>query len=81
MKKTFILTALTVFTAFASSNEGFAQNSCGGQEVTTGIVRALGWNLSEELLSLGIVRLTSSSADSTCPSIGGSLLSLVRYIL
>ena len=81
MKKTFILTALIVFTAFVPSNEGFAENSCCGQEVTSAIVRALGSNLSDELLTLGIVWFTSSSAESTCPSIGGSLLSLVRYIL
>lgn len=74
MKKAFILTALIVFTALVLNNEAFAENGCGGQEVTSGIVRALGWTLSDELLTLGIAWLTSSAAESTCPSIGGSLL-------
>ena len=81
MKKTFILTALIVFTALVPSNEGLAENSCGGQEVTIGIVRTLGWKLSEELLTLGMVWLTSSSSEATCPSIEGSLLTLVTCIL
>lgn len=77
MKKTFILMVLIVFIAPVSSHEGFAENSCGGQAVVSGIVRTLGWKLSDELLTRGIVWLTSSSAETRCPSIGGSLLSLV----
>ena len=75
MKKTFLATAVIVFMALVvPANAGFGENGCGGQEVTSGIVRALGWKLSGELLNLGIVWLTS-------PSIGGSLLSLVTCIL
>ena len=80
MKKTFILTALIVLTALPS-NAGFAENSCSGQEVTMGIVPALGWELWDELLTLEVVCLPSSSRESTCPPIGDSLLSLVKYIL
>ena len=81
MKKTFILTALIVFMALVPSSEGLAENSCGGLEVTSGIVRTLRWKLSEELLTLGMVWLTSSSSEATCPSIEGSLLILVTCIL
>ena len=72
MKKTFILTALIVFIGLVPSTGGFAENSCGGQEVTNVIVRALGWELLDELLSLEVVWQPSGSAGSTCPSIGGS---------
>jgi len=54
---------------------------CAGQEVTSGIVGALGWELSDELLTMEVVWLASNSAESTCPAIGGSLLGLVKYIL
>jgi hypothetical protein len=81
MKKTFILTALIIFIALVPSNEGFAENSCSSQEVTSGIVSTLGWKLSDELLTLGIARLTSSSSQCTCPSVGGFLPSLVTCIL
>ena len=73
MKKTFILTALIVFIGLVPSTGGFAENSCGGQEVTNVIVRALGWELLDELLSLEVVWQPSGSAGSTCPSIGGHL--------
>lgn len=66
MRKTFILVALIVLVAVVSSNASFAEDSCGGQEVTIEIARALGWQLSDELLTLGIVWLTSISAESTC---------------
>lgn len=81
LKKTLVLTALMAFMALVPSNEGLAENSCGGQEVTSGIVRALGWELSDELLTTEVVWLASNSAESTYPSIGGSLLGLVKYIL
>ena len=80
MKKTFILAALIVLAAIPG-NAGFAENSCSGQEVTMVIVRALGWELWDELLTLEVVWLPSSSRESTCPPIGDSLLSLVMYIL
>ena len=81
MKRTLILTALIVLMALVPSNEGLAENSCGGQEVTSGIVRTLGWKLSEELLTLGTVWLTSSHSVATCPSIEGCQLILVTCIL
>lgn len=64
MKKALILTALIVLTGLAPNNEGFAEYSCGGQEVTSGIVRALGWKLLDELLALEIGRLTSGSSET-----------------
>jgi hypothetical protein len=77
MKKTFILMVLMVFLALVPSHEGFAENSCSGQAVASGIVRTLGWKLSDEFLTRGIVSLQSSSAETRCPSIGPFLLSLV----
>lgn len=77
MKKTFILMVIIVFMALVPSHEVLAEDSCGGQAVTSGIVQTLGWKLSDELLTRGIVWLTSSPAETRCPSIGGSLLSLV----
>ena len=59
--------ALIVLTAFVASSEGFARYSCDDQEITSGIVHALGWQLSNDLLALEIARLTSSSAQTTCP--------------
>ena len=72
MKKTSILTALIVFIGLVPRNGGFAENSCGGQEVTNVIVRAIGWELLDELLSLEDVWLPSGSAGSTCSPMGGS---------
>lgn len=81
MKKTFLVTAVIVFIALVfPANARFGETRC-GQEVTSGIVRALRWKLPEELLNLGLVWLTSSSANTTCPSIGGPLLILVTCIL
>ena len=82
MKKTFISMALIVFMAvIISGNARFAENRCGGQEAASGIVGALGWKVSNELLTLGTVWLASRSAESSCPSIGGFLLSLGAWIL
>ena len=82
MNKKFILTALIVFTALVSSNKGFARYSSGGREITSGIVRALGWKLSNELLVLEITRLANSSSQDTCPLSGAPFLSLVtRFLL
>lgn len=78
MKKKFMLTALIVFATLIARNEGFVRCRCGGQEITSGIVHALGWKLSNELLVLEITRLTSSSSQATPPSISASFLSFVR---
>lgn len=67
MKKKFMLMALIVFTALVASHEGFAQYSCDDREITSGIVHALGWKLSKDLLALEIARLTSNCAQTTCP--------------
>lgn len=67
MKRKFMLIALIVFTALVASNKGFARYSCDDQEIISGIVHALGWKLSNDLLALEIARLTSSSAHTTCP--------------
>lgn len=66
MKKRFMLLALIVFTALAASKEGFAKYRCDDQEIAYGIVYALGWKLSKDLLALEIARLTSSCAQTTC---------------
>ena len=82
MKKKFMLTALIVLTTLVASTKGFARYSCGGQEITSGIVHALGWKLSNELLVLEITRLASSSSQATCPSIRAPFLSFVaRFLL
>jgi hypothetical protein len=66
MKKAWMLTALIVLTGLVPNNEGFEEYSCGGQEVTSAIVCALGWKLWDELLALEIGRLTSGSSETTC---------------
>ena len=81
MKKKFMLTALIVLTALVARNKGFARYSCGGREITSGIVHALAWKLSNELLVLEITRMASSSSQATCPSVSASFLSFVRRFL
>lgn len=77
MKKALMLTALLVLTGLVPNNQRFAAYSCCGQEITSELVRALGWTLSDELLTRGVVWLTSVSAETRCSSIGRSLLCLV----
>jgi hypothetical protein len=81
MKKAWMLTALVVSTGLVPNNEDFEEYSCGGQEVTSVIVCALGWKLWDELLALEIGRLTSGSSETTCTSSGGPFLSVLTDLV